>query len=80
MEGIRTNIKWTHLFCAKEKEKKHKKVRKYYSADNKLFSSELDQGRRRRGAGGARAPPHFQKWGGTSGFVPPPHFWTEQMI
>ena len=38
----------------------------------------LSQGRRRRGAGGARAPlPHFQKWGGGHKWVcapPPPTF------
>ena len=33
------------------------------------------------GQGGGHVPPHFQKWGGgTSGFVPPPHFWAEQMF
>ena len=44
----------------------------------------LMQGRRRRGGGGqggARAPlPTFKRGGGTSGFVPPPHFWAEQMF
>ena len=34
------------------------------------------------GGRGARAPPHFQKWGGGHKWVcgPPPHFWAEQMF
>ena len=33
------------------------------------------------GAGGHEPPPHFKSGGGgTSGFVPPSHFWAEQMF